>query len=210
MQNKQTMVSGRTILSEKAGGINRRTFLKTAAVIGVTAPSVLSAYRAESAADNKKIRIGIVGCGGRGQWITGFFSENGNYEIVSVADYHQSVAEACAQKFNVPPERCFSGLSGYKKVLNTNIDAIVLEAVPYFYPEHVRASVEAGKHIFMAKPVAVGIWGTREVQQLADRAQKNGKVFLVDFQIPTNEYNRQVISCVRNGDIGKTRWIQTC
>jgi len=190
--------------------INRRTFLKTASMIGVAAPSVLSAYQVQGTEANKKIRLGVVGCGGRGQWITRLFSEDGNYEIVSVADYHQHVAEACGKMFNVPSERCFGGLSGYRKVLGTNIDAIALEAVPYFFPEHVRASVEAGKHVFLAKPVAVDIWGTLAVQRFAAQSQKNGKVFLIDFQIPTNENNQKVLSCVKNGDIGKIHSLQTC
>ena len=187
--------------------INRRSFLKTA---GMAAPLVLSARLAHGVAANEKIRLGVVGCGGRGQWITGLFSNDGNYEIVSVADYHSSVAEACGQRFNVPAGRCFSGLSGFKKVLDTNIDAIALEAVPYFFPEHVRCSVEAEKHVYMAKPVAVDIWGTHAVQTLAAQSQKNGKVFLIDFQIPTNENNQQVLTCVKNKEIGGILSLQTC
>ena len=173
-------------------------------------PFVVASHQVRGAAANEKIRLGVVGCGGRGAWITGLFARDGNYEIVSVADYHQSVATACGQSFNVPAEKCFSGLSGYKKVLETDIDAIALEAVPYFFPEHVRASVEAGKHVYMAKPVAVDIWGTRAVYDLAVQSQKSNKVFLVDFQVPTNENNQKVLACVRNGDIGRIHSIQTC
>ena len=189
---------------------NRRRFLTTAALTGVAAPLVVSSRQVRGAAANEKIRIGVVGCGGRGRWITNLFSKDGNYEIIAIADYHQAVAEACGGRFNVPPEKCFSGLSGYRKVLDTNIEAIVLEAIPYFFPEHVRASVEAGKHVYIAKPVAVDIWGTLAVQSLADQSQKNGKVFLIDFQIPTDENNQKVLSCVKAGDIGNIHSLQTC
>ncbi|MCL2622091.1 MAG: Gfo/Idh/MocA family oxidoreductase [Planctomycetaceae bacterium] len=189
---------------------NRRNFLKTAALTGLAVPFVVASHQVRGAAANERIRLGVVGCGGRGAWITGLFAKDGNYEIVSVADYHRSVAVACGRSFSVPEEKCFSGLSGYKKVLNTDIDAIALEAVPYFFPEHVRASVEAGKHVFMAKPVAVDIWGTRTVHDLAVQSQKNGKIFLVDFQIPTNENNRNVLACVKNDEIGRIHSINTC
>ena len=189
---------------------NRRNFLKVSALAGLAAPLVVSPQQVRGAAANEKIRLGVVGCGGRGAWITGLFANDGNYEIASVADYHPSVAEAAGQRFNVPAAKCFSGLSGYKRMLETDIDAIALEAVPYFFPEHVKASVDADKHVFMAKPVAVDIWGTRAVRDDAARSQKNGKVFLVDFQVPTNANNQKVLSCVRNGDIGKVQSLQTC
>jgi len=189
---------------------HRRQFLKTAALSGVAVPYIVASHQVCGAQANEKIRLGVVGCGGRGRWITDLFSKDGNYEIVSVADYHKPVADDCGKQFNVSSERCFGGLSGYKKVLATNIDAIALEAVPYFYPAHVRASVEAGKHIYIAKPVAVDIWGTQVVQALAEQSQKNGKVFLIDFQVPTDENNQKVLSRVRKGDIGRVLSLQTC
>jgi len=189
---------------------HRRTFLKTAALAGFAAPLIVSSHQVQGAAANEKIRLGVVGCGGRGEWITDLFAKDGNYEIAAIADYHQSVAENCGKRFNVPAAKCFSGLSGYKKLLDTNIDAVALEAVPYFFPEHVRASVEAGKHVFMAKPVAVDIWGTQSVRDDAARSKKNNKVFLIDFQIPTDKNNQKALSAVRNGDIGKVLSLQTC
>ena len=189
---------------------NRRNFLKVSALAGFVAPFVVLPQQVRGAAANEKIRLGVVGCGGRGGWITGLFANDGNYEIAAIADYHQTVAESAGQRFNVPAAKCFSGLSGYKRMLETDIDAIALEAVPYFFPEHVKASVDAGKHVYMAKPVAVDIWGTQAVRDDAARSQKNGKVFLVDFQVPTNANNQKVLSCVRNGDIGEVQSLQTC
>ena len=189
---------------------NRRNFLKTATLTGLAAPFIVASHQVRGAAANERIRLGAVGCGGRGAWIAGLFARDGNYEIVSVADYHQPVAVACGQALNVPAEKCFIGLSGYKKVLDADIDAVALEAVPYFFPEHVRAAVESEKHVYMAKPVAVDIWGTKSVHDHAKQSQKNGKVFLVDFQIPTNENNQKVIARVKDDAIGKVLSIQTC
>ena len=186
---------------------NRRRFLKTAAL---TVPLIVASRHVRGSEANEKIRLGVVGLGGRGGWITDLFNKDGNYEIAAVADYHPAVAEAAGERFGVPAEKRFIGLSGYKRMLETDIDAIALEAVPYFYPEHVRASVDAGKHVYMAKPVAVDIWGTRSVRDDAARSQKNGKVFLVDFQVPTNENNRKALECVRNDEIGRVVSLQTC
>ena len=189
---------------------NRRNFLKTASLAGLAVPFVVASDQVRGAAANEKIRLGVVGLGGRGAWITDLFNRDGNYEIASVADYHPSVAEDVGRRFGVPAEKCFSGLSGYQKMLATDIDAIALEAVPYFFPEQVRASVDAGKHIYMAKPVAVDIWGTKSVHDDAVRSRKNGKVFLVDFQVPTNENNQKVLECIKNDEIGKILSLQTC
>ena len=190
--------------------INRRLFLKSAVLAGSAAPMIVASHQVRGAAANEKIRLGVVGCGGRGAWITQLFANDGNYDIAAAADYHQTVAEECGKRFNVPSAKCFGGLSGYKKVLDSNIDAIALEAVPYFFPEHVRASVEANKHVFIAKPIAVDMWGTLSVQKHAAQSQKNGKVFLIDFQIPTDECNQKVLSRLRNDEIGKIFSIQTC
>ena len=190
--------------------MKRRNFLHATLAVGVAAPMIVASRQVRGAAANEKIRIGVVGCGNRGAWITKLFNNDGNYEIVSVADYHPSVAQACGQNVGTATQNCFSGLSGYKKVLDTNIDAIALEAPPYFFPEHVRDCVDSGKHVYMAKPIAVDVWGTQEVKKAAAKAQKNNKVFLVDFQVPTDPNNQAALTRYRNDEIGKVLSIQTC
>lgn len=190
--------------------MKRREFLQTSLAVGFAAPLIVTARQVRGTEANEKIRIGIVGCGGRGAWIADLFRRDGNYEFVSVADYHAQVSEDCGKRLGVPSEHCYHGLSGYRKTLDSKIDAIALEAVPYFYPEHVAAAVDAGKHVYMAKPIAVDVWGTREVAKAAARSKANGKVFLVDFQIPTDPGNGKVLEHCRRGEIGKVLSIQSC
>jgi predicted dehydrogenase len=149
-----------------------------------------------------KIRLGVVGCGGRGAWIARLFHQHGGFEIRSVADYYQEVAEACGNALGVDRSRCFSGLSGFKKVIESGVEAVALETPPFFFPEHVQAAVDAGLHVYMAKPVAVDVPGCLKVEACAQKATASNHCFMVDYQIPTDPHNLMVAKMIRQGDIG--------
>jgi hypothetical protein len=83
----------------------------------------------------RKIKLGIIGLGRRGSWIAELFRQHGGYEIHAVADYFPTVVEAKGEALGVDKTRRFSGLSGYKKVLASGVEAVVIIDVPYFYPE---------------------------------------------------------------------------
>ncbi len=150
-----------------------------------------------------KIKLGVIGNGGRGDWITGLFQQDGGYEIHAVADYFQTVADACGEKYGVAKSRRFSGLSGYKRLLESGVDAVALETPPYFFPEHAEAAVEAGKHVYMAKPVAVDVPGCAKIEAAAKKATGKRLCFLVDYQMETDPQNIHVVEQVRNGAIGR-------
>jgi len=150
----------------------------------------------------RRIRLGVVGCGGRGGWITRLFHQHGGYEIHAVADYHQAVADACGDAVGVDQSRRYSGLSGFRKVIESGVEAIALETPPFFFPEHVRAAVEAGLHVYMAKPVAVDIPGCVQVEACARKATASKRCFLIDYQIPTDPHNLRVVEMIRQGEIG--------
>jgi predicted dehydrogenase len=151
----------------------------------------------------RKIRLGVVGCGKRGSWITGLFQKHGGYEIRSVADYFPEAARECGEQNGVSPARQFSGLSGYLRLLESGVEAVALETPPWFFPEHARAAVAAGLHVFMAKPIAVDVPGVLSVEAAARTATGRGKVFLVDYQIPTDPENQEVVRLIRQGAVGK-------
>jgi myo-inositol 2-dehydrogenase/D-chiro-inositol 1-dehydrogenase len=150
-----------------------------------------------------RIKLGVVGCGGRGAWIARLFQSHGGYELFAVADYFQEVADACGRALGVDPKRCFSGLSGYKRVLDSGVQAVALETPPYFFPEHARAAVEAGVHVFMAKPVAVDVPGCHEIEATAKKATAAKLCFLVDYQIPTDVNNIEIVKRIHAGLIGR-------
>ena len=177
--------------------MTRRLFL-AATTAAFAAPVALSA-----AAPARKVKLGVVGCGGRGAWIAGLFKNHGGYEMHAVADYFQPVADQCGDALGVDKSRRFSGLSAYQKIIASGIEAIALETPPCFFPEHVKAAVDAGLHVYMAKPVAVDVPGCLQVQAAAKKATDNKKCFLVDYQLPTDPHNIECANRFREGALGR-------
>lgn len=191
--------------------INRRRFLARAAAAGVAVTPFASRrlHAAEAVAATparavfqRKIKLGVVGAGGRGAWIANLFRQHGGYEIWAVADYFQTVADACGDALGVDKSRRFSTLSGYKRLIESGVEAVALETPPCFFPQHARAAVEAGLHVYMAKPVAVDVPGCLEIEAAAKLAGARKQCFLVDYQIPTDPHNCEVMRQVQSGAIG--------
>jgi len=195
-------------LSKKTNtSINRRDFLAgAAATAGFT---VMTASAVRSYAANERIKVGFVGLGGRGKLISGMISKLPEYQLVALCDYFDSVVQPMGKEYNVPSDKCFDGLSGYKKVIDCDVDAIFLETPPCFFPEHVAASVNAGKHVYFAKPVACDVPGTMSILTSGKKATKNKQVFLIDFQVPTDPLNIEVVKHVQNGRIGSVSQINS-
>jgi len=145
----------------------------------------------------------VIGLGGRGQWITKFFQRHGGYEIHGVADYFPEVAEGAGKVLGVDAARRFSGLSGYKKLYASGVEAVAIEDVPYFYAEQAAAAVEAGLHVYMAKPVAVDVPGCLAIGAAGKLATQKKLAFLVDYQLPTDPAVIELAQRVRAGAIGK-------
>jgi predicted dehydrogenase len=183
--------------------IGRRTFVAgAAATTAAIATQQLTAVYAEAPPAAKKIRLGVIGCGGRGKWIAGLFREHGGYEMHAVADYFPQVADAAGDELGVDPTRRFAGLSGYRKVIESGVEAVALETPPCFFPEHVQAAVEAGLHVYMAKPVAVDVPGCMQVKAAAAKASAQQRCFLVDYQMPTDPHVLECAKRFREGALG--------
>jgi myo-inositol 2-dehydrogenase/D-chiro-inositol 1-dehydrogenase len=181
--------------------IPRRAFLAgaaTAATVTVLKPSMV--FGAEA---NSLLEIGLIGCGGRGSWIANLFAKSGKYRFVACADYFQDRVDALGGKFNIEPSRRYTGLSGYKRLLESKLDAVVIETPPYFHPQHASDAVDAGKHVYIAKPIAVDAPGCLTIADAGKRAAAKKQVFLVDFQTRANEHFRNAIGQVHQGAIGK-------
>ena len=181
--------------------INRRAFLAGAAA--ATAITVLKPSLAFGSEANSKLELGIIGCGGRGSWLGPLFDESGLYRFVACADYFQDKADKFGEKHHVEASRRYTGLSGYKRLLESKLDAVVIESPPYFHPQQASDAVDAGKHVYLAKPIAVDAPGCLTVAAAGKRAMAKKLVFLVDFQTRANEHYRKAVQMVRNGDIGK-------
>lgn len=181
--------------------INRRTFIATTAAAGtmtVLRPSTVFGTEASTT-----VELGLIGCGGRGKWIADLFAQTGKYKFVACADYFQDKADAVGDQHKIERALRYTGLSGYKRLLESKLDAVVIESPPYFHPEHAVAAVEAGKHVFLAKPIAVDVPGCLTVAHAGKLATEKKLCFRVDFQTRANEHFREAVRLVHAGAIGK-------
>lgn len=199
-------------LRNTATRLNRRGFIRGALTAAASASSMTalsnlvaqtSPAEAKPAEFQRKIKLGVVGNGGRGAWIAKLFQKHGGYEMYAVADYFQAVADKCGDELGVDKARRFSTLSGYKRLMESGVEAVALETPPYFFPEHATAAVEAGLHVYMAKPVAVDVPGALAILAAGKRASEKQRRFLVDYQTPTDPHNLEIAKRVRAGEIGK-------
>jgi predicted dehydrogenase len=186
---------------QRPNDTSRREFLTTAAAIG--APLLVSPRTAFGSQANTRITLGAIGCGGRGAWIADLFQKHGGYEIRAAADYFQDRVDALGAKLQVPPERRHTGLDGFRKVLESDVDAVAIETPPYFHPRQAAEAVAAGKHVYLAKPVAVDVPGCRTVEESGRKATEKQKCFLVDFQTRTDPLYREAVKRAQYGDIGR-------
>lgn len=158
--------------------IPRRKFIKNVAVAGAVV-SALPLFNVRAQDAGRKFKIGLVGCGGRGNGALENILEAAKaagfeVEIYTSADFFADRAGSTAKKYNVPAERVFSGATAYHQLLAQPIDIVLLATPPVFRPTHLEAAINAGKHIFTEKPVAVDPAGARKVMELGEAAKQKG------------------------------------
>ncbi|MHC4149566.1 MAG: Gfo/Idh/MocA family protein [Planctomycetota bacterium] len=190
-----------SVVNKEKERITRRKFIGAAGAAAlsftVVKPEHVRGFNA-----NSKVNLGIIGCGGRGTWITGLFNDHGGYNIVGVADYFQDRIDNCGGKFGVPQSRRYPGLYGYRKLLE-KVDAVAIISPPYFHPEQAAAAVDAGCHTYVAKPIAVDVPGCQSIGASGRKASRNKKCFLIDFQTRADQFYLEALKRVRNGAIGE-------
>lgn len=187
--------------SSKDNTMKRRSFLQAAATTAA-AFTVLPAKTVRGLEANSKLEVGIIGCGMRGPWIGEFFEEYGDSKVVAVHDYFQDRVDSAGVKLRVSTQRRYMGLDGYKEMLaDASIDAIVVQSPPYYHPEQAVGALNAGKHLFLAKPIAVDVPGCLAIKDAAARA--DGKLSAwVDFQTRANPSFQGAAWRVHEGKIG--------
>ena len=177
----------------------RRRFLQSSAAAGgvlLLKPETVFGTQA-----NSTLELGVIGCGGRGNWIGGHFIEFTTTRVVALHDPFRDKLEAARDKFKVDSSRLYDGLDGYKGLLASKLDAVAVMNPPYYHPEQVEAAVAAGKHVFLAKPIAVDVPGCKSI--LASGEKAKGKLsFLVDFQTRAQPVFQEAAQRVHSGAIG--------
>jgi len=148
--------------------VSRRTFLSNSAALAAAAAIGGRAF-AQGAG---KLRVGLIGCGGRGSGAAiDCCNSSPDIEITALGDLFgdrvdgakKNLSGKLGDKYKVTDETCFAGWDNYQKVLATDCDMVILATPPGFRPQHFDAAINAGKHVFMEKPVAVDAAGVRLV-----------------------------------------------
>jgi len=190
--------------------LSRRDFIKTSAALG--AATLASGTGRMFAAGSDKVRIGLIGCGGRGTHdATKCLNSSQNVELVAMGDTFRDRLESCRQrlkedlgeKVKVTDDACFSGFDAYKNVLAYDVDMVILTQPPHFRPGHLKAAIEAGKHVFMEKPVAVDPVGVRSVIESSELADKKGLTIVAGTQMRRISHLVEGIKSIHDGAIGE-------
>jgi predicted dehydrogenase len=179
--------------------LGRREFLKTTAAAGGVTIVSPSAVRGSQA--NSRLEIGVIGSGGRGRFVARLFEQHTSTKVVALHDYFADRVQALGDELKVDPQARFTGLDGYRALLERRLDAVAVESPPYFHPEQAAAVLQAGKHLYLAKPIAVDVAGCLAVEAAARAAGPSRKV-LVDFQTRRDPLFREAARRVHQGEIG--------
>jgi len=191
---------------------SRRQFLKgSAAVVGGTVASHLGFVPAVYPAGSELIRVGLIGCGGRGTGAAeDVVAAAPNVKLVAMGDAFkdrldqslQQLKKDVGDKIDVPDDRCFVGFDAYEKVLGSGIDYVILATPPAFRPMHLKAAVDAGKHIFTEKPVAVDGPGVRTCLEGYEQAKAKGLGIAAGTLYRHSTAHRETIARLHGGAIG--------
>jgi predicted dehydrogenase len=195
------------------GRINRRGFLKAGAA--AAAVSAIPFVQTSRTAAAQPLKVGLIGCGGRG---TASMREalmaEPDIEVHALYDPFQDRIDRTLERLNspkymgklkpvqVPKERQFSGLEGHKELLQTDIDWVNLVGPPGFRPRHFAAAVEAGKNVFLEKPVAVDPAGVRRILATAKKAKAKGLSVVVGFDSRHLPNRSGAVKRIHEGAIG--------
>ena len=164
------------------------------------------------AAGSDTIRLGLIGCGGRGTHDAGkCLTAIEGVELVAMGDMFKDRLDSCRQRLSerlpenvkVVDDTCFVGWDAYKKVLATDVDMVILTQPPHFRAMHLRAAIEAGKHVFMEKPVAVDPVGIRSIIQSSELADRKGLTIVAGTQMRRISHIVEAARRAKDGVIGE-------
>ena len=200
---------------------HRRSFLQTASTAALAGGllTALPVARAAHAAGDDTLKVGLVGCGGRGTGAAvDTLKADSNVRLVAMADLFADRLQdslkslkansALATRVEVAAEKQFVGFDAFKQLLETNVDVVLLATPPHFRPMHLKAAIEAGKHVFAEKPVAVDAPGVRSVLATCAEAKKKN-LSVVSGLCLRNHYGiRELAARVADGAIGKIHTMQ--
>ncbi|MEX2632934.1 MAG: Gfo/Idh/MocA family oxidoreductase [Balneolales bacterium] len=194
-------------------GISRRDFFKNASLgAGTMLLSSLPIGASAFAGGSDTIKVALIGCGGRGTGAANQALTTGkDVQLVAMADAFRNRIDECFEtltlkygetdQLNVPEDHKFTGFDGYKKAIAL-ADVVILTTPPGFRPTHFEAAIDAGKHVFMEKPVATDAPGIRQVLEAGKRAKQKNLNVVVGLQRRYQRNYKEVMKRVNDGNIG--------
>jgi predicted dehydrogenase len=194
--------------------IARRTFLQRSGRLAAASAlvSTLSVARGAHAAGSDVLRVGLVGCGARGSGAAvNALKADKNAKLTAMADLFPEKIESSLKQLTVAvgaqiavdPSCCYAGFDAGKQLIESDVDVVLLAEPPHFRPIHLKQCVDAGKHVFAEKPVAVDAPGVRSVMASADEARKKGLSVVSGLMFRYDPAIKETIQRVRDGAVGK-------
>ena len=194
---------------------SRRDFLKTSALVGsaLAAPALMPG-ELFARENTDTLRVGLIGCGGRGSGAASqALNADKNIVLTAMGDAFQdqlqsslqSLQKAHADKVKVTPDKCFVGLDAYQKVIDSGVDVVLLATPPGFRPIHLKAAVDAGKHVFCEKPMATDAPGLRSVLASVKAAKEKNLALVAGFCWRYEGARQEFYKKIHEGAIGDIR-----
>jgi predicted dehydrogenase len=197
---------------------SRRDFLETSSAAVAGSLAALAAPRFVHAQGSDLLKVGLVGCGGRGSGAANqALKADENVKLWAMADAFEDrlnlsleslqAKDDLAPKLDVPRERRFVGFDAYKQVIDC-CDVVLLATPPHFRPLHLAAAVAAGKHVFAEKPVAVDAPGVKRVLATCEEAAKKGLSVVSGLCLRYDWRFQETVKRIHNGQIGHVLALQ--
>jgi len=198
---------------------SRRDFLKhsSALAVGGSIAASFGSLPTVHAQGSEAINVALIGCGGRGSGaaINAMKADPNNRLTVMCDLFPDRMTEArkrlqtqLDQQFRVTDDTAFTGFDGYKRVMESDAKVVLLCTTPHFRPLHLKAAIDAGKHVFCEKPVAVDAPGVRSVMQTSEEAKKKGLAIVSGLCWRYDYAVRETVKRIQDGAIGDIIAIQ--
>jgi myo-inositol 2-dehydrogenase / D-chiro-inositol 1-dehydrogenase len=207
-------------LPESSRLFSRRTFLKAGAAL--SALPLLGQTGTPVSAGSDRLRVGVIGCGGRGIGaMRNCVEADPSVQLYALGDLFPDRVDAAYQELvvgqgegerrraplpkeqcNVTRDRCFAGFDAYQSVINSGVDLVIMAAPPHFRPLHLEAAIQRGVHVFAEKPVAVDAVGARKVMSIGDLAQQKKLAIVAGTQRRHAANYLETMARIQDGAIG--------
>jgi len=215
--NQGDILTGRAIVSQRKDsqstkGTSRRDFLRASAtVLTGTAAASLAIGRSAYAAGGDTLKVGLIGCGDRGPSAAGqAMKADPGVKIVAIADIFEDNVRAARDRLKqsnpdqmaVDDAHCFAGFDGWKRVLDSGVDVVLIACASRFHPIYMKAFVEAGKHVFVEKPHAIDPVGIQTVIAACEEAKKKNLCVVSGLHLRYDPAVVETMKRVLDGAIG--------